>query len=300
MSDANIIKILPVNNMLGECVLWNDTGGAFYWTDIHAGTLYRYHPETGGVTQWDTPERLCSFGFVEGDNDTLIGAFESGIALYRPETGALEWLGKPEAGITGTRFNDGRVDRQGRFWSGTIVEADKAVDRQGNETTASLYRVARGEVTKVESGLHNTNSLCWSTDSTRQFLADSPTQTIRVYDFDPQSGTPRNARPFVQTGAGEVPDGACIDAADHLWSARFGGGRVVRHRPDGGVDFQIPLPVTQPTCVCFGGPDLNLLAVTTATEGLTAGELRNQPSAGGLFIIETGCKGLPESRYKNT
>lgn len=300
MDNVALLKTLPVNNILGECVLWNDVDRAFYWTDIHDKKLYRYHPGTDMLQQWETPERLCSFGFVDGDNNTLIAAFESGIALYRLHTGEVDWLDKPETGITGIRFNDGRVDRQGRFWSGSIVEADRALDEQGNEVDASVYRVTCGDVARMQTGLRNTNSLCWNLDSTKQFLADSPTHTIRVYDFDADTGTPTNGRPFVKTGDNEVPDGACIDAEDHLWNARFGGGKVVRHRPDGDVDIEINLPVTQPTCVCFGGHDLSLLAVTSATEDLSNSERAVQPSAGALFIFETAYKGLPESRYRKT
>src|ERR1044071_1167738 len=115
MNGIRLLKALPVANALGEGVLWDNLSQAFYWTDILKRKLYGYQPHRDRLAQWDTPERLCSFGFIEGEPETLIAAFESGIALYRPENGAVGWLAKPESGITGTRFNDGRVDRQGRF-----------------------------------------------------------------------------------------------------------------------------------------------------------------------------------------
>lgn len=297
MNDIKLLKTLTVANTLGECVLWNEPEQAFYWTDIPERTLYRWHPGADKLTQWNTPERLCSFGFVEGDDKTLIAAFESGIAFFQPESGKREWLAKPEADISGTRFNDGRVDRQGRFWSGTMVEADRAVDPQGNPVTASLYRVERGRCTQIETGLRITNSLCWSGDSGRQYLADSPAYAIDVCDFDPATGTPRNRRPFAQTAAPVEPDGSCIDAENHLWNAQWRGGKVVRYRPDGGVALEVPLPVIQPTCVCFGGPGLNWLVVTTARVDLSESEREQQPLAGSLFIFETPYTGLPESRY---
>jgi sugar lactone lactonase YvrE len=297
MDGVRLLKTLPVANTLGESVLWNGIDQAFYWTDIIEKKLYRYHPATDRVMQWNTPERLCSFGFIDDDDETLIAAFESGIAIYKPAGGQCDWLARPEAGIAGTRFNDGRVDRQGRFWAGTMVEGGEAVDGRGNKTSAGLYRVARGQCTKIESGLRITNSLCWSLDAGRMYLADSPTRAIRVYDFDSDTGTPTNRRVFAQTGAPAEPDGSCIDADDHLWNAQWGGGRVVRYRPDGGVDAEVTLPVSQPTCVCFGGPDLNWLAVTTAHATLSEPERRQQPLAGHLFIFETSCKGIFESRY---
>lgn len=297
MHDIRLLKTLPVANALGECVLWNDTEQAFYWTDILERKLYRYHPAADRLTQWNTPERLCSFGFIDDDNESLIAAFESGIAIYQPASGELEWLARPEAGITGTRFNDGRVDRQGRFWAGTMVEADAAVDAQGNPMTAGLYRIARGQCTQIESGLQIANSLCWSLNSGKQYFADSPLYSIYVYDFDPAAGTPANRRLFARTEAPIEPDGSCIDADDHLWNAHWRGGKVVRYRPDGSIDIEVSLPVIQPTCVCFGGPGLNWLAVSTASVKLSESERVQQPQAGGLFIFETPYKGLPEPGY---
>ena len=297
MPDIRLTKTLPVANTLGECVLWDELSQAFYWTDILERKLYGYQPRSDRLAQWDTPERLCSFGFVEGEPGTLIAAFESGIALYQPGNGALEWLARPEAGVTGTRFNDGRVDRQGRFWSGTMIEAAHAQDAQGNSVTAGLYRVARGVCTRIANKLRTTNSLCWSLDSRTQYLADSPTHTIYVHDFNPATGMPENRRVFAQTAAPAEPDGSCIDAENHLWNAQWRGGRLVRYRPDGHIDIEIPLPVAQPTCVCFGGPELNWLAVTSAHVKLSKTERAQQPLAGALFIFETPYKGVVESRY---
>lgn len=297
MNGISLLKTLPVANALGEGVLWDDLGQAFYWTDILQCRLYRYHPDGDRLTHWNTPERLCSFGLIEGDADAFVAAFASGIAIYQPESGRVEWLAKPEAGVTGTRFNDGRVDRQGRFWSGTMIEADRAVDTQGNPVSAGLYRIARGESIQIESGIRTSNSLCWSADSAKQYFADSPAHTIYVYDFDPATGTPDRRRPFARTQAPAEPDGSCIDAEDHLWNAQWRGGKVVRYRPDGTIDLELPLPVIQPTCVCFGGPALNWLAVTSAHVKLDASERAQQPLAGALFIFETPYRGLPESRY---
>jgi L-arabinonolactonase len=297
MKAIRLLKTLPVANVLGEGVLWNVREQAFYWTDILGRKLYCYHPATDRLTHWNTSERLCSFGFIENDGESLIAAFESGIAFYKPRTGEIDWLARPEAGITGTRFNDGRVDRQGRFWSGTMVEQAKAVDKDGKPATASLYRITRGTCAKMESGLRITNSLCWNPDSTRQYLADSPAHTIYVYDFESSAGVPSRRRVFAQTGAPVEPDGSCVDADAHLWNAQWAGGKLVRYRPDGSIDIDIPLPVSQPTCICFGGPELNWLAVTSASVDLGESERKQQPAAGHMFIFETPYKGMPESLY---
>ena len=94
------------------------------------------------------------------------------------------------------------------------------------------------------------------------------------------------------------PDGAAVDAEGGYWSARFRGGRVVRHRPDGTVDREIRLPVRRVTMCAFGGPELRTLYITTAREGMSAAELAAEPLAGGIFAVEdVGVRGLAEPRF---
>lgn len=298
MADVRLLRTLPVANLLGEGIVWDDAEEAFLWSDIHERKLYRYHPEDDRLSRWEMPERLCSFGLVEGDAGALVCAFETGFAMWRFEDGHVEWLARPEVDFIGTRFNDGRVDRQGRFWSGTMVEGDAASDAQGNPVLGSVYRLDRGACVRMESGLHVTNSLCWSLDSRTQYLADSPSECIWAYDFDPADGGISNRRVFARSDPPAQPDGSCVDAEDHLWNARWGGGEVVRLRPDGTVAMRFSVPVSQPTCIAFGGPDLSWIAVTSATADLTPEQRAEQPLAGAVFIFETDSRGVPESRYR--
>ncbi len=292
-----LVDVLPVGNILGECVLWDDLQEAVWWTDIHSKMLYRYRLDAKILDKWCTPERLCSFGFVQGQ-DCLIAAFESGFAFYNPHNGSLEWLARPEREVSGTRFNDGRVDRQGRFWSGTIVETEQAKDTRGNSVLASLYCLdGNGAVSCHETNIRITNSLCWSPDGTKMYFTDSPTRLIHVYDFDPESARLSNKRVFATMDGAAEADGSVIDADGYLWNAQWGAGEVVRFTPDGKKDITLRLPVSQPTCVALGGPDMNLLFVTTARENLSEEQLKKQGDAGNLFIFETDAKGLKENRY---
>ncbi|HSC68347.1 MAG TPA: SMP-30/gluconolactonase/LRE family protein, partial [Cellvibrio sp.] len=163
---------------------------------------------------------------------------------------------------------------------------------------ASLYSLkADGSVSQHLTGLHISNALCWSPDSRKLYHADSPTHSIRVYDFDVQTGALSNSKIFAQTETGIEPDGACVDAEGFLWNAQWGGSRVVRYAPDGNKNLVLDMPVSQATCVAFGGKNLNLLAVTSARIGLSDEVLQQQPHAGNLFIFETDFTGLPESRF---
>jgi len=162
----------------------------------------------------------------------------------------------------------------------------------------SLYCVdGSGRAAKREGGIRISNGICWSPDSKHFYFADSPLHEIYVYDFNAVSGTISNRRLFARIPDGAHPDGANVDAEGFLWCAQWGAGRVVRYAPDGAVDRILEVPASQPTCIAFGGPALDLLFVTSAREGLTEAELAGQPSAGDVFVYKMECRGLPEPRF---
>lgn len=287
----NLIDTVPCENTLGEGIQWNKEDGCFWWTDIHSSKLYRYHLETKKVSTWDLPEKLGCFAFAK-DDSRILAAFASGFAWFDVEAGSVEWIAKPE-NIPGNRSNDGRCDRQGRFWMGTVVDEKKSA-----EQFASLYCLQKsGEVSKHLSGLRISNSLCWSPDSRKMYHADSPSHILHSYDFDAQTGHISNPQVFAETEEGVEPDGACVDAEGFVWNAQWGASRVVRYAADGTRDFVLSMPVSQATCLAFGGDKLNLLAVTSARIGLDEQALKQQPQAGNVFIFETDVFGLEESRF---
>lgn len=285
------IEILKVRNTLGEGILWDWRRQLLWWTDIPNRTLYRYDWNRGTTRTLETPERVGSFGFIKG-SDRLIVAFASGIASYDPLLRAVDWIARPEEIAPGIRFNDGRVDRLGRFWSGTMVEGGSHADG------ACLYSVGRaGDWRRHFSGIAISNGLCLSPDGKLLYFADSPTRTIRVFEMIEPEGALGPSRLFAKTADGSVPDGAAIDADGCMWSAHWGGGCVVRYTPDGRIDRTLPVPARQPSCVCFAGADLDILCVTSACEGLDEGALRDDPNAGDVFFYRTGVSGLREPEY---
>jgi L-arabinonolactonase len=190
------------------------------------------------------------------------------------------------------RFNDGRCDRRGRFWVGTLHEKRHC-------GTAALYRLdPDGRCSQMITGLTVSNGLAWSLDNRTMYFADSWARTIFRCDFDVDSGVPHNQRIFVELPQGSgVPDGATVDSEGFLWSANFDGGCITRYAPDGGVDRVIPMPVQRPTSCAFGGADLSILYVTSASLNLTEKQRIEAPLAGGLFAVDAGVKGMPEPRF---
>ena len=291
---AKLLDIIDAQYTLGEGPLWNPRDGRLWWTDIQERRLRTLDPATRTIRDCAVPERVGSLAFVAGRPDTLLVAFETGLALFEPGSGAVTWLARPEKPGSGRRFNDGRTDRQGRFWTGTMVEDEMLAA----PASASLWRLdASGLLAACESGVAISNGLATSPDGRTLYFADSPRRLIFAYDLDPATGALAGKRLFAEIERG-YPDGATVDAEGCLWSARWGAGEIVRHAPDGRVLETVPLPASQPTCPAFGGPDLSLLFVTSAAEGLSPAERAAEPAAGSLFILDVGVSGLPDAEYR--
>jgi sugar lactone lactonase YvrE len=276
---------IETGDILGEGVVWDDAAQAFMWTDIKGRKLYRLAWPSRALEQWELPYRLGSYALTDRPG-TIIAAFEQGFARYEFAAGALAWLVRPEL-PAGVRFNDGRVDRLGRFVAGTMVED---AELAGGARLGRLFRLeADNSLTQLVDGIGITNSLCWSPDGRRMYHADSTVGTINRYAYPTPEGpgTPDALHTF---NGGAAPDGATVDAEGRLWIALWGGARVECRDPQMHLVARVDVPVSQPTCVAFGGPDLDVLAVTTASEDVS------EPLAGSLFLFRTGARGLPECR----
>jgi sugar lactone lactonase YvrE len=284
-----LLDIIETRNILGEGPHWNAADARLWWTDIHASRVFRLDPATRAVDTIEMPERVGCLTFCEGAEHILLVAFESGLGLYHLAGGRIDWLCRPEAGATGRRFNDGRVDRQGRFWVSTMIE-DGALAAPGSAGLFCLDQA--GQFTQHVAGVEIGNGICFSPDGGTLYFADSPRQTIHAYELHTQTGRIAGRRHFASVREG-FPDGAAVDEEGCMWSARWGAGCVVRHAPDGAVLETLPVPVSQPTCVAFGGADLRLMFVTSARDGLCGAG----PREGALLVYETAVAGLADQRY---
>jgi L-arabinonolactonase len=276
-------------DILGEGPVWVPEEQTLYWVDIQAPALQRWQPGSGAYHRWSLPSEIGSFGLRQ--NGGALVALRTGFAFLDLETGSMSPLLDPEADQPYTRFNDGKCDRSGRFWAGTMDEGNP-------NTRGALYRLdPSGDCQIMQAGIGISNGLGWSPDNRIMYYTDSIKHQIYAYDFDLQSGTIRNRRVFAETPQEYVPDGLTVDAEGHIWSAKWDGWKVVRYAPDGSVDSEIELPVQRPTSCTFGGPELKHLYITSARDGLTAQELARQPEAGNIFVLETFTHGLPEPRF---
>lgn len=282
--------VVPGTNVLGECTLWCEREQALWWVDSRGPALYRHSPSSGETRVLALPETIGSFCFR--DRGGMVAALASGLSFLDPASGALEPVAAPEADLPQNRFNDGRCDRAGRFFAGTMSDVRR-------EPVGSLYRLDPDlRCTRLRGDIIVPNSIAWSPDNRRMYFADTYRTRILVYDYDLASGTLANERLFVDAaGHPGRPDGSCVDADGCLWNAEYSGGRVVRYTPAGEIDRVIALPVSNPTCCCFGGTGLDTLFVSSARQRLSADELAAQPLAGSVFAVRPGVSGLPEGRF---
>jgi len=282
--------VVKGRDLLGECPLWDERTQTLWWVDILGPALKQFDPATGALKQNPLPEPMGSFGFREKGG--LIAAMKSGILVLGADYSSVELLACPEPASLDNRFNDGRCDRAGRFWAGTMNDAKR-------EPHGALYRVsADRSCTRMRTGVIIPNSLAWSPDSKTMYFADTVRELIWSFDYDLAAGEMSNERVFADCAANPgSPDGSCVDAEGCLWNAEYGGWRVVRYTPRGKADRVIELPVQNPTCCCFGGERFDTLYITSAAQNLQSAQLAKQPLAGSVFAVRPGSTGLPESRF---
>lgn len=291
MLEAKLIDVIEVGNTLGEGVQWNAADQSVWWTDIQESKLYRLGWPSRRLEIFKMPERLCAFAFTDRE-DCIVAAFESGFALYDYRRGEMLWQKELVTAGSGVRFNDGKIDRQGRFWAGTMAE-----DGSG-EAKAALFRLdTDGSATQVTNGIQIANGACWSPDANSFYFADSPTRNLYRYDFDTDKGEISNRKLMARTMMNRYPDGATVDSEGYLWSAQWRGARVERYSPDGRSVGCVPLPVSQATCAAFGGENMDLLFVTSARDELNEFVLGREPLAGSLFVVQTPYRGLRDEQF---
>ncbi len=290
---VDIECVVDAKAVLGEGPLWDPAARVLWWVDIKAPSIHRFDPVTHEDRVWNAPEDLGCLAVR--DTGGLIVAMRNGVHFFDPETGRFEFIVDPEADLAINRFNDGKPDRQGRFWPGTMFEGPGEP-----RTSAALYRIDPDlSCHQMVTGIFCSNGLAWSPDSAVMYYADSMVQTVWAWDFDPASGEIENRRVFIDTGPFKSnPDGATVDVEGAYWLTLPESDQVARFDPDGKAMQVIDMPVHHPTCAMFGGADLDVLYVTTATMFRTAEDSAKKPQTGGLFALHVGAKGLPEARFK--
>lgn len=282
--------VLDIRASLAEGPVWSTAEQVLYWVDINAPSLNRFDPATGRNVAFPMPASIGCLALRQRGG--FVVALRDGFWTVSAN-GTLE-AKRVDAPYDPAhhRFNDGRVDPQGRFWAGSMNEARDA-------PTAALYRLdCDWRLTEVLGTMTISNGLAWSPDGGTLYHADTPVRTISAYDFDAGSGAVSNRRTFARfDGATDRPDGGAVDSEGCYWSAFYRGGKIVRLSPTGDRLAEFAVPAMCPTMCAFGGADLRTLYVTTARQERPPDELAQFPQSGGVFAMRVDVPGLAEPRF---
>lgn len=275
-----IIRTIPSQCYLGEGPLWLAELGCFFWVDIEKGNLHRYHLASEKLEIRHFPHYLAVV--LKSQNGKLILGLDRKLVRYDWETEELEDLCEVEANQTLHRFNDGKVDLQGRIWIGTL--STKFTDGAG-----SLYRIDSNLKPEVQlKNLTISNGMAWTKDQDTFYFIDTPTRKIQEFSFNVDKGEIEFRRIAVSIPEDlGFPDGMCIDREGMLWVAHYGGSGVYQWNPKNGELLdKIELPVPHVTSCCFGGENLELMLITTAQENMSESELKKFPKSGDVFLVK--------------
>jgi L-arabinonolactonase len=284
--------LVEAKDILGEGVIWNVNEQALYWCDNLKSNIQRYDPATGKHRVWPMPEEVGSFVFRKKGG--LCAAMKSGFAFIDDlDNLEVSYIIDPEPNSPQTRMNDGKCDRRGRFWCGSM-------DANLKDPLAALYKLEPNLTChKMDDGIICSNGMAWSPDDKTMYFADTRAESVFAYDYDINDGTISNKRIFISTA--DMPgrtDGATVDVEGNYWFAHIHGSKILKYDPAGNILQAIDVPVIQPTMCTFGGKGLDVLYVTSATKFMQPGEDKIQPLAGSLFAIYgLGAQGIAEPLF---
>jgi sugar lactone lactonase YvrE len=266
---------------LGEGICWHPERGSLAWIDILGGRVFEY--ADGVSSEWECGQMIGAI--APTPHRGFIAALRDGLYRWNEAKGTFHLLVAAPYDPTRFRFNDGKVDRRGRFWVGTL-------SLEGAEQTSVLYCVeSSGTVRRVVEGVSISNGIAWSPDGRSMYFIDSPTRAVRRFEFHEEDGTIGEGKVVVSFSRDDgLPDGCAIDSEGNLWVAHWGGGKVSQANPrTGRVLRTIKLPVRNVTSCTFGGHDLDRLFISTAKgdEGV------DEPLAGSVFVFDPGTTGMP-------
>jgi sugar lactone lactonase YvrE len=274
---------------IAEGPLWDERRQELVWTDIPGECV---HFTDIGTAK----DREVDVGTLVG---CIVGRAGGGYAMGTTQefwVADSDDLAHPEGKFpivddTLLRTNDGKCDAAGRFWAGTA-----AVD--GRWGTGALYRFdADHSVNLVLPGVTCANGIGWSLGSETMYYVDTPTYRVDAFDFDAASGALSKRRIFARVEGGGRPDGLCVDSEGCIWVAIWLGWEVRRYAPDGRLLQTVKVPTAKASSCAFAGPDLDVLCITSASEGLTKAQRAAQPHAGAVFACSPGVQGLPAARF---
>ncbi|XP_072388268.1 regucalcin-like isoform X3 [Diabrotica undecimpunctata] len=286
--DSACVHQLTTPIGLSEGPHWDSRKNVLFFVNIPDGEVYAYHYNSkilnkiilSGTASPVVPSRNDPNLLMVGINRSVV---------------AVEWDGKNNLGgqqvlttlsqqFPESRLNDGKADKQGRLWWGTM----------GSEGQGLLYTITKKNLNNPNIAVQSvstSNGLAWNKANNKLYYIDTPTLKVVSFDYDDENGTisSTNKTVFDLRSTNNVtgyPDGMTIDTEDNLYIALYGGGSVIKVNPATGKLLKvIAIPARDISSVTWGGPNLDILFVTTSDISLSPSEKIQYPAAGSVFAV---------------
>jgi len=292
ISKSEVICLAPTGDRCGEGVLWHAEEQSVYWTDINRFLIHRYDTAAKSVQTWFFEEPVTTV-LRTSRQDTLAVCLGSQIIFWNSVTDTRTAHGFRLPHWPTVRLNDAAIDPGGALLVGSMrnnVNPDGSAGEAGGQD-GILFRIdPAGSVSECETNIGISNTLVWSPDQEHFYFGDSLANEIWTYHYDSVTGSIAKMGTHFAGFERGAPDGSAMDEEGYLWNCRYGGACIVRVSPGGEVDQVIEMPVPNITNCTFGGPGMNTLFITTAASA--------ERLSGGLFMIETKAKGLPDNHFQ--
>ncbi|MBK4716425.1 MULTISPECIES: SMP-30/gluconolactonase/LRE family protein [Tenebrionibacter/Tenebrionicola group] len=289
---TEIQPLFSYTGHLPECPTWSAHEQALWWADILKCQIHRYTIANGDHQVLHFPEEVGCFALCKQGG--LIVAMRHAIWLADKDGRLVQKICDNPNNPAWARFNDGGTDAHGRFYAGTFWGP-------GDYNGALLMRIDNDLSPRViQCDIQGHNGLAFSPDGRWMYTSDTPNAVIWRAPLD-KNGEPGPREVFRRFGKGEgVPDGAAMDVEGCYWSALYDGFRIARFSPDGEQLLEYRLPVRCPTMLCFGGPNMKTVFITTTRENMQQDELTARPLSGAIFMLEAPVAGMPKPEFYHT
>lgn len=251
---AQFERVAGVATIVGESPIWDEHAQALWFVDREGHSVHRLRSDDS-LDSWSIPEPPAAI--APTTDGRLAITHIDGFRMLDPETGDIG--PSLSGGVSAAeRISEGKPDRQGRIHAASG-------DRGFREPVGHLLRLEPdGSTTVLLDGIHRANGLCFSVDGETLYLADSLTRLVHAYDYD-ERGLSNERVVFSAAGEVHFPDGATVDSEGCLWIALLHVPYVVRIAPDGTEVGRLELPTPNVTSLAFGGPDLDVLYLTSVS-----------------------------------
>lgn len=272
---------------LGEGPVWDARHDWLYWVDSYAPALYRHDFHAGRTESWPLPGKAVGSLAVRAQ-EGLVLALDRGFYFFDPHSNACDLIAEPLAGQTGMRLNDGKVDPFGAFVAGGMnIDYRQHLD-------CAMYRLAPTlEVSEILRGFDCFNGPCFSEDGTQLYVTGRHDGVVEAFDYTPGTklGNPRVLLESCN------PDGATVDAEGYIWSAQWNDACILRISPQGEIERRIEVPGQIVSSVMFGGPELDLIYITTVGGEVHGARPQGADAGKTLVLSGSGVRGRTEPEF---